>query len=73
MTSYHETNLGAYSGSVISDMDGYVHTSIREVLAGTWDAMGGRMTRDRAAEIAAHNRRATKEANEAIREWRQTA
>lgn len=69
--SYHKTNFGSFSGHVQADIDGYVHTSIKDVMAGNWDEMGGRMTREQAAEIAAANRKATQEAEADLAEWRQ--
>jgi len=68
--TYHKSNLGSFGGDVRADMDGYVHTSIVEVMAGHWDLAGERMTRDMAREIARENREATRSAERCIAEWR---
>ena len=44
---------------LIADQDGWVYTSIREVLGGTWDtASQPRLSLDEARQIARNNREA---------------
>ena len=67
MMSVHISNFGSFSGHLKGDQDGYVHTSIKAVMKGTWD---GDLTHDRAAEIAAENRKAIANAGLDIAAWR---
>jgi len=58
--SYHISNLGSLaSRALVADIDGYVHMTAADVLAGRWDDSGGAMTPEQAEDIADTNRRAT--------------
>lgn len=68
--SFHHTATGMFGGGpsgYIADRDGYVHTSVRSVRGGYWG--GETPDRDRAAEIAGHNRAVLRAAKLAIAEW----
>jgi len=66
---YHKSNFGSFSGGLQADIDGYVYTTIAELLSGNWDSAGGPMTRDMARDIARENREAVKAAERDIAEW----
>lgn len=71
MASFHITNYGSFGNGFTADIDGYVYTTTSEVLSGCWDEADGRMTRQKAAEIARENREAMREADAALAEWRE--
>ena len=67
--TFHESNFGSFAGNLQSDMDGYVHTSIKDVMAGNWDSAGDGMTRELASRIARENREEINSAERSIAEW----
>lgn len=83
--AYHKSNLGAFGGSITSDMDGY----IPEAGDGPWDLAvdhGGLATRDEDGELTEYGEwweeegfpewqeqaiAATEQASEACSEWQE--
>jgi len=64
--SYHISNLGAWAPRrLLADVEGYIHTTPLDVLAGRWEASDEAMTSEQADEVAETNRRATDAAHAA--------
>lgn len=66
--SYHISNLGSFAHGLRADLDGYVHLTAAAVLKGRWDAMT-EIDDQWAADVAAQNVAATREAEAAATRW----
>lgn len=73
MASYHKSNLGDFGRSLITDRQGYTHTTIRDWLAADMGADLDDMTagerRDWAREQAAAARAALSKGEAAASKW----
>lgn len=74
MASYHKSNLGDFGRALVTDRQGYTHTTIRDWLAADngadLDDMSAGEKRDWARDQASAARQAIAKGEAAAEEWR---
>jgi len=74
MSSFHRTNLGSFGHNLVTDVDGFAHTTIAGWMAANVAFAGQRMTREQMRDWARHqaaeSRRRLALAEEGLAEWR---
>jgi hypothetical protein len=68
--SFHKSLYGRFGERLPSDADGYVHLTAAAWLAAPVDTAGATMTEEQAAALASQAREATRDAQDALREWK---
>lgn len=80
MASYHKSNLGSFAGGIVTDLDGYTHTTAEEWMSAPVDGVftdpdtgeyDEEWHREWAEETAATCREALREAGAAIAKWQE--